>query len=55
MKKRPLSALPLVRAPSRLCTPDRIRTGATALRERPGVTGRRWKSMKVQVRGRIHG
>ena len=32
--QRPRPAFPLVRAPFRTCTPDRIRTGATAVRER---------------------
>lgn len=34
MPKRPLPAFPLVRTAFRICTPDRIRTGATALRGR---------------------
>jgi hypothetical protein len=51
--ERPGPALPLMATASRTGTPDRIGTGATALRE--GSTGRRTvlKSLNVQVRATI--
>ena len=38
-EKRPLPTFPLVRTAFRLSTPDRIRTGATALRVESGEDG----------------
>jgi hypothetical protein len=39
VEEAPLSVFPPIRAPSAICTPDRIRTGATALRVRKSADG----------------